>query len=146
MWPNPMLHAVVDVACSVWFSSDTLVTGIHWAQSRLSSIRILADRLYPLASIGSAFPSLSLWGLCSSEFMQHTYSHTCMIEHWQQLLWNCLGLRCFCVFSWQLKHLAYIKLPWSHGQINLVCCIGHRDFRYPNISPSLTSLGSELPL
>lgn len=75
----------------------------------------------------------------SLEFMQHwvhathIHSHTCMLEHWQKLLWNCLGLCCFCVFSWQLKHLAYIKLPWRNGQLNLICCIGHRVFHYPKI-------------
>lgn len=85
----------------------------------------------------------------SLEFMQHwvhathIHSHTCMLEHWQKLLWNCLGLCCFSVFSWQLKHLAYIKLPWRNGQLNLICCIGHRVFHFPKICPYLTSLCSE---
>lgn len=45
----------------------------------------------------------------------HKYLHTCLLEHWQKLLWNVLVLCCFCVFRWQLKQLAWIKMPWREG-------------------------------
>lgn len=54
-------------------SQTALTIVIHWAQSRLSSVRMPADRLCPVASIGTGFLSLSLFHSlsckCSSEFM-----------------------------------------------------------------------------
>lgn len=55
-----------------------------------------------------------------------TCLHTCVLKHWQQLLSNRFGLSCFFffnVFIWWLKHIAYIKLSWRHGQTNWVCYI-----------------------
>lgn len=75
----------------------------HWPRRAAgSSFGTLADILHPLASTAS----LRLHAT-------HTSSHTCVLKHWQQLLWNCLGLYSFflCVFIWRLKHIAYIKLP-----------------------------------
>lgn len=67
------------------------------------------------------WPLLEWTSSCSVEFMQqwvhvtHKYLHTCLLEHWQKLLWNFLVLCCFCVFCWQLKQLARIKMPRRKG-------------------------------
>lgn len=164
MWPSPTLSVFVDVACAAGSSSvspdhkDLLGTvkallcqdagwqavpsGLHWNTLPFS---------LPLSFPHSLSLPLSLsLSLCISlVFIQpwvhatHINSHTCMLEHWQQLLWNCLVLWCFCVFSWQLKHLACIKLPRRHGQINFVCCIGHRHYHYQQYSLCLTNLLSQ---
>lgn len=82
-WSNSTQHALVDIARSR--SSHP-----HWPRRAAgSAFGTLADILHPLASTAS----LRLHAT-------HTSSHTCVLKHWQQLLWNCLGLySVFCVFS-----------------------------------------------
>lgn len=109
--PDPTPCSVHVCGCG-----PLLAPAIHSDHSKL-----LLDTLHPLAS--------------TTRFRvhaAHTCSHTCVLKHWQQRLGNCFGL-CFffCVFIWRLKHIAYIKLPWRHGQTNLVCCIRARSSNIP---------------
>lgn len=144
MWPNPSLNTFVDVAFAVGSSSDS---PYHTDPLGPVKAHLCQDAGWQAVPSGLHWNGLPL--PLSVEFMQQwvhaalKYLHTCILEHWQQLLWNCRGLCCFCVFSWQLKQLACIKLPWRHGQINLVCCTGHRHFHYQHFSLCLTSLFSE---
>lgn len=94
LWPQGSLRPVKALPCqdAGW---QTLPSVLHWNGLPLS------------LCLSFSLEFMQLW-VCATHIQ---YSHTCMLWHWQELLLNCLGLCCFCVFSWQLKHIACINCP-----------------------------------
>lgn len=65
----------------------------------------------------------------------HAYQHTCVLKHWQQLLWNCLGLfKVFSFDSWNI--LLILNYPKGMDKQIQFTALGHRVPTFPFVQTS----------